>query len=157
MNNEKVNTICIYLTKEDKNRLTNIKYKYKLSYSTIADSIAECLIAHSDVKQYEETHIYDNEPKRENQTSIKPRFHGNQVLITKPLIFYTNILKLFLRHELVKRGYLTQKTFEKVQKEIYHEFETRKEPNWDGNEWNRKLPKFLKKNKTYYKKILEDM
>lgn len=149
----KTKRINIYLTKEERKSLTQTKYYYHLSISTIANIIVDNL---DEFKKYEQVFIY-NDAKRDSQTSIKPRIPGSNILIKNPLYLYTNVLKLWVNKDYVKKGFMTEKQFHKFYKAVIHEFETRKEDNWDGNEWNRKLPRHLKRNKEYYKKILEDM
>ena len=51
--------------------------------------------------------------------------------------------------------YLSEKKLTKLDKDIHKLFTTTKDPNWNGNEWNRQLPKWIKQNKEYYKKLLE--
>ena len=47
MNNKKKNVrLNIYLTNEDKKKLNEIKYKYQLSYSTIARLVGEAMACH---------------------------------------------------------------------------------------------------------------
>lgn len=145
--------VNIYLTKEERKQLVSTKYAFHISISTIANILVDNL---DEFKKYEQVLIYENS-KREYQTSIKPRIPGQKILIQNPLYLYTNILKLWINKDFVKKGFMTEKQFKKYFKAVWNEFNTRKEDNWDGNEWNRKLPRHLKKNREYYKKILEDM
>lgn len=147
--------VNVYLTKEERKQLTNTKYYYHISLSTIANILVDNLNI-EDFKKYEQVLIYEN-AKRNCQTSIKPRIPGQKILIKNSLYLYTNILKLWIHNDFIKKGFMTEKQFHKYYKNVLHEFETRKEDNWDGNEWNRKLPRHLKRNKEYYKRILEDM
>lgn len=156
MNKSKKNVrLNIYLTHEDKQILNQIKYKYQLSYSTIARLIAENLIGVADTKLIDGLYMYPND-KEQTKTSIKPRkFKGFDVWITHPTIFYTNAIKLFTRNDVEKKLFLKESKYKKFQKDLEKAFKEEKDPNWNGNEWQRRMPRMIKQNKEYYKKLLE--
>lgn len=139
--------INIYIDNKTKKRLDDIKYKYHLSYSTIINIITE--------KYYmvipailEEKYIYD---KQGNKTSIKPRKQEYK----KPSLVMTNALMIFINKDLEK--FLQDKRLrEKVNNFIYDDLQNTYEDNWDGNRFNRIMPKLLKNNRDYYKRILEN-
>lgn len=146
----------IYLTPKDKNELTKIKYKYHLSYSTIARLVGEVMTCYMNnaVSILNESYLYENDVGQ-CRTSIKPRkMIGQELKVKAPTIFYTNVLKIFARNE--EEKYLDIKSLSKYQKELIKAFETEKDDNWNGNEWQRRLPKMIKQNKDYYKKLLEE-
>ena len=148
----------IYLTNEDKKQLSILKYKYHLSYSTIARLIAETLFSPQMKASLNETYIY-TEDKGQTRTSIKPRKWttlDQDKWITAPTIFYTNVLKLYLRNDLLNKRIVDKEEYPKFNKQLYKKFETEKDENWNGNEWQRKLPKFIKQNKEYYRKLLNE-
>ena len=140
--------INIYLEKNERCKLDKIKNRYHLSYSTISRIIVEWyykLIP----EQLEECYIYG---KKGYKTSIKPRHTGMQ--INKPSFVYTNALKIFLNKDMKK--YVSQDMYDKVQNHIYQSFENEWDADWNGSYMNRMIPKFIKNNKEYVKKILEN-
>lgn len=147
----------IYLTSDDKKKLSILKYQYHLSFSTLARIIAENIISLKNKASLNETYIYQND-KGQTRTSIKPRKWQNlhqENWITAPTIFYTNVLKLYLRNDLVNKKIVEDEDLPKINKHLYKCFEKEKDDNWNGNEWQRRLPKMIKQNKEYYKKLLE--
>ena len=50
---------------------------------------------------------------------------------------------------------MTDKNYSKFQKELEKAFKEEKDPNWNGNEWQRRLPRLIKQNRDYYKKLLD--
>lgn len=156
MNKSKKNVrLNIYLTYEDKQILNQIKYKYQLSYSTIARLIAENLINVAGTVQLDGIYMYPND-KGQTKTSIKPRkFIGFEAIVKHPTIFYTNVIKVYTRSDVEKRLFLKETKYKKFLKELEKSFKEEKDPNWNGNEWQRRLPKLIKQNREYYKKILE--
>lgn len=148
---KKKNTrVNINLTKEDHKVLTELKEKYRLSYSTICNILTNRigLLINRD------NYIFHDGTKA-SKTSIKPRNKVNAKLIT-------NCVKLFTRKEL-KNYLLTNlkgskdenlKVYEKLMNGIYDEFLNTYDPNWDGNKYQRLMPKLIKQNKEYYKKLL---
>lgn len=156
MNKSKKNVrLNIYLTHEDKQILNQIKYKYQLSYSTIARLIAENLINAAGTKELDGIYLYPND-KGQTKTSIKPRkFKGFEALVEHPTIFYTNAIKIYTRNDVEKKLFLKETKYKKFLKDLERAFKEEKDPNWNGNEWQRRLPKLIKQNREYYKKILE--
>ncbi len=156
MNRSKKNVrLNIYLTYEDKKKLNEIKFKYQLSYSTIARLLGECIdsYANNTPKLLNERYLF-TEDKGQTKTSIKPRKRiGYENFVKTPTIYYTNAIKLYTREKL--REYMTDKNYSKFQKELEKAFKEEKDPNWNGNEWQRRIPRLIRQNKEYYKKILE--
>lgn len=148
--------INIYIEMKDKKKLDEIKYKYHLSYSTIANIIVYNYI-HMDIatetfnyKTLQEKYIYG---KKGTKTSIKPK--TSYAEITKKSILFTNCLKIFIENDLEK--YLSnEKKREKARNRIYADFQNRYEENWDGNRFQRIMPRIIKQNRQYYKRILEN-
>lgn len=155
-NKKKNLRLNIYLSPEDKKILNEIKYKYQLSYSTIARLIGECvgIYMKSAKSVMNETYIYQND-KTQSRTCIKPRKTPTQDLyITAPTIYYTNVLKAYCRNKLI--DLMEIKNYKKFQDQLLKAFKEEKDPNWNGNEWQRRLPKMIKQNKEYYRKLLEE-
>lgn len=144
---KKVNIINIYLTNADRKRLNELKYKYHLSYSTMANIITDKIC--SQIKQKEfKNYLYDDKTKY--RTSIKPR---NAFKYENRTQIYTNCIKLFTRGDL--RKYMDEKDAVNLEISILNEMNDTYDENWDGNRLNRMMPKIVKKNRDYYKKILE--
>ena len=156
MNENKKNVrLNIYLTTEDKKKLNEIKFKYQLSYSTIARLLGEAMASHiENSKQIlNGKYIYANDTGQK-KTSIKPRHDvWNNYFIETPTVFYTNAIKIYTRNE--EKKYMEVKEFSKYQKELEKAFKEEKDPNWNGNEWQRRMPRLIKQNREYYKKLLE--
>ena len=95
-------TLNIYLTKEQKQQVDKLKVKYQLSLTTIVDVLVEitwdCLILNCDnelTTRFKEKHIYPLTQK----TSIKmPKYLKNKYL-EHPNRFANNCLQMYLRHE----------------------------------------------------------
>lgn len=140
--------INIYLTNLEKKKIYDLKNKYHISFSTIANIVCEktCMLI-SD-KELQEQYV---EGKEGTKTSIKPKYDGYK----KNSFIYTNTLKIFLNDRYEK--YVNDKTkINKMKNFIYNEMQNTYEENWDGNRLNRLMPKLIKNNKTYYKKLLEE-
>lgn len=144
---KKVNRINIYLNNKERQILNQMKYKYHLSYSTIANILGEILI---EPLKLEEIKTYIYEDKTKYKTSIKPKDaykYENRTQI------YTNLLKIYCRNELNK--YLPQSKIDKYQTSIYIRMNETQDDNWNGNQFNRQMVKWLKHNKEYATKIIE--
>lgn len=145
--------INVYLTDDDKKYLNGIKYKYQLSYSTIANILVICLLGKTD-EDISKEYIYTNDVNSK-KTSIKPRTLG--IICDRKTILFTNAIKLFARNELVSKGVIeNNKKLKQLQENVLKSFKETKDPNWNGNEWQRRMPKLLKQNREYYKRILDN-
>lgn len=138
--------INIYLEKDERNRLEKIKNRYHLSYSTIARLIVESYYPWIN-EQLEEHYIYE---KKGYKTSIKPK---KSIIVNKPSIVYTNAIKIFLKKDLKK--YVDEKAFDQIQNRLYQNFEKEFDVDWNGAYMSHIIPKFIKTNKEYVKKLLE--
>lgn len=161
LNNRKVKRLNIYLTYTDKKKLTELKNKYHLSYSTIASIIAKEMYNNGITPVETLCDHYFYEDDKSSKTCIKPKF-SNELerqsyiqQIGKMTMYYTNVIKLFIRNELNKHTPWEQKQIDRITSRIYNEMQNTFDPNWDGNEFNRRMPKIIKANKEYYKKLLE--
>lgn len=135
--------VNIYLTAKDKKELETLKWKYHVSYSTIANICVDVLVKH--IKQYDKYLYVDKGYK----TSIKPRLEfENQ----NSSILYTNAVKMFINKEIAK--WTNDDLNKKLTSKIHNELANTWEENWNGNYFNRLMPKLMKKNKEYYKKVL---
>lgn len=138
--------VNIYLEAVEMKQLLKLKEKYHLSISTIANIIARVYMLLIPV-ELQDHYIYGRTGKK---TSIKPRQLGIQA--TKLSVLYTNVLKMFLKKDIKK--FVDEKTYEKTQNMIYKEFEETWDDDWNGSLMQRLMPKYMKQNKEYYKKVL---
>ena len=136
--------VNIYLTKQDKKKLDELKWRYHVSYSTIANICAMCLVKYIGKK---DEYLYTDKGYK---TSIKPRIEFEGINTSK---LYTNALKMYLNKEIKK--YTSEEINKIVTSKIANELQDTWEENWNGNYFNRLMPKLIRKNKQYYKKILE--
>lgn len=145
--------INVYLTSEDKKILNGLKYQYQLSYSTIANILADYICNMTD-ENLGQSYIYTNDVNS-TKTSIKPR--NLKIFSDRKTILYTNVIKLWTRNDLVKKGILeNNKKLSKLQKLVIKAFKETKDPNWDGNEFRRKMTRMFRQNPDYFKKILDN-
>lgn len=152
--NKKVNRINIYLSYQDKQVLNEIRDKYHLSYSTIINIIFNH-IAVGHLPLWMDHYYYEDD--KSTKTSVKPRAmtedsYYKQLPMTMIL---TNVIKAFTRKEIQKLTGWKDKDIQKKNSQIYNEFQNTYDPNWNGNEWQRRMPRLIKQNKDYYKKLLE--
>lgn len=97
-----MNTINIYLTKDQKKQVDKLKVKYQLSLTTIVDVLCEitwdCLFLNAD-KELEERFKTKHIFILTNKTSIKmPKYLKNKEL-EHPNRYVNNCLQVYLRHE----------------------------------------------------------
>lgn len=143
--------INIYLTPLEQKELSRLKYQYHLSFSTICNIIVKhttCTAKIIEVQEYRYKEIG-------NKTSIKPKYEQNAYWLDSSYNkskLYSNCVKRYLRHDYKD---LDEKTKTKLLNKILNELKETYDAHWDGNEWNRKLPRYLKEHKEYYKKVLE--
>ena len=141
--------INIYLTPLEKKKMNDLKNKYHISFSTIARIVSEKTCMLINANELEEQYT---EGKEGLKTSIKP---NNIKTWRKPSFIYTNTLKIFLNDKYEK--YIKDKTkINKMKNFIYNEMQNTYEENWDGNRLNRIMPKLIKHNKNYYRRLLEE-
>lgn len=161
MSKKKVKGINIYLNNLDKKKLNEIKFTYHLSYSTIINIIWKHLYIWTCRYDQEIRYIYKEEIKNEQRTYIKPR---DIKQIPQPTITLTNLTKMFLKDEIEK--YIINEKAKKENKEnkqiantlrsqIYNEFRNTLDDNWNGNQLQRQMPKMIKQNRDYYRRLLE--
>lgn len=145
--------INIYLTNDEKKQLSKLKNTYYLSFSTIANILATymkpILDKHELINKYEE----DRRIERKlgniqivKKTSIKPK---NKTWTSQEL---TYSIRIYLNGAYKK---WEKETARDITNKIHAEFQNTHDPNWNGNEWQRRMPRLLKQNKEYYKKLLE--
>ena len=151
MQPKKTRRINVNLTALDHKKLHEIKEKYHLSYSTIANILINWYAFIVPKDEY----IYKDNDK-ERKTSIKPRTPSTQKV-------YTNVIKLFTRNGL--RDYILkqegkpedkQKIYDKIMDGIYKQFKETYDENWNGNQQTRSFAKFIKKNPEYVKRLLDE-
>lgn len=148
MNYKKSYHFNIYLSARDYKALNDIKNKYHLSYSTITYIVLKNLNGWFN----NETEYRYKEPNS-RKTHIKIR---NDDYISHDLkaMYVDNILKMFLRGEL--RQNMNEGIYLSANNMIYNEFQNTYDENWDGNQFNRRMAKWIKHNREYAKKVLEN-
>lgn len=141
--------INIYITQSELKQLKEIKYKYHISISTIANIITSKMnLICSD--QINETYLYEKTDK-DYKTCITPRnvYNGNNTKM------FTNSIKIFCKGE-IKKYCKNDKQYIDIKNMIYNEFVKTYDENWDGDRLQRQMPKMIKQNRNYYKRILEE-
>lgn len=141
--------VNIYLTYKEKKELCSIRDKYHLSFSTISNIIARNTALTGKI-------IEDKEYKYKEKgykTSIKPKCEPYLDEIVNKSKYYTNAVKRYLRKEY---ECIDEKIKTKLLNKIINEFKETYDPNWNGNEWNRRMPRLLKEHREYYRKILDE-
>lgn len=144
--------LTIYLDKKDKKQLNELKEKYHLSYSTIARIITSWMYTAMG-ESLEQEYIYGKDGMY--KTSIRPSSNkGNIAPAKKPSLAYTNSIKIFLKKDIKK--YLNEKKTEKLLNGIYRDLQNEYDENWNGNSYTRSFVRFVKQNKNYVKKLMEE-
>lgn len=145
----------IYLSRKDKKELNELRMKYHISFSTIADILGYHFLTLFTNEEIEESYIHNG--KEEIKTSIKPR---KRYEINKPSVFYTNVLLMYLRKEtkyyLEKCNRYDEKKYAKVMNKITTDMKNTYEENWNGNLITRSFVRFIKKNPDYVKRKLNE-
>lgn len=154
MSKLKTHRLNIYLNGKERKKLNDLKNKYHLSYSTMANIITGVFYSCIELQSHLKDH-YLYEDKTSTKTSIKP---SKEKQITydfeKPTMVFTNALKIFLNDDL-KKYIEDERKRNKLLNMIYSQFQNTYDENWDGNTFCRQMPKFIRNNKDYIKKILE--
>lgn len=141
--------INIYLSNIAKKKLNEVKFKYHLSYSTIINIlVAKYYMVLGDFL----TDHYLND-KKGTKTSIKPK---NEMKFNKKIsIMYTNAVEIWATGTL--KNYVEDKhKLELINNYIYSEFQNTYEENWDGNRLQKLMPKMIKQNRSYYRRLLDE-
>lgn len=158
MNKElRVNRVNIYINHEDKKKLVDLKNKYHLSFSTIIDIIGQ----HYNTIPKEKINLVDKPIYNKDgsfKTSVKPKYYGiemrKKAWTMNLSTFLTNTTKLFLRNGLRDFSSLTNQEISKLHAQIHNSMRDTWDENWDGNDFCKKLPRFIKQNPKYTKKLL---
>lgn len=152
-------TINIYITKSEKKELYNLQCKYQVSLSTIVSCVSYWTIKilldtfNEQQKQlFLENYIYKD--KTNYKTSVKPKklFEVLANMQHKNIVA-TNSIKMYLGKN-IKDWTNNTKAINKYYREIDRELQMTIEPHWNYNQVNRRMPRILRENKEYYKKIL---
>lgn len=153
-NKTKVKRINVYLTYEERKKLTDLKNKYHVSFSTIADKIAEIYWIGT-TTTFREKYLYQ---EKGIKTSIKPKFSNfeNNVIDQSSTlsIYYTNVIKTFLNKDFSKWTGKDIKEQQKRESQVHNLLKNTWDENWDGNDFCKKFPRFIKANPKYTKKLL---
>ena len=158
MKNNKIN---VYIAKEDRKIIDQLKVKYHLSLTTIVDILIEitydCLKLNADketTERFTTSYLYI----RGNKTSIKiPRHYKlDQYENVDKSRFASNCLNVYLKHEI--NLFITNKDILEGKygywNRINNEMEKRYDNRWQYNENLRNQVNIVKQNKEYFRKIL---
>ena len=156
-------TINVYLTKQERKMIDDLKAKYQLSLTTITDIL--CFQTYH-AMLLEENKNQSKKGLRHTLTETYMHERGGKTSIKKPKIlkqnslfgnfrkkdrFATNVIKIYLYKEIDK--YITDK--EIIQKEywnaINNKFTTTRDEFWNYNNFVRNMRRGLKENKDYFK------
>lgn len=154
--------INIYLSTNTENKLTDIRKKYHVSLSTIAQILLDCFKPNF-IKYDSDFFITYKDTEHRNRTSIKPNnidensdimqyckgeLSAISHIISNLLYYYSNEDYEYLFQEQNKNK------IEKWKKEIEKEFFKRKEIYWNYNKNLRQQIRIVRKNADYFKRIL---
>ena len=155
------NTINIYLNKDERTKIDNLKVKYQLSLTTITDILVMVTTKVFTQKNDPEllnrlmnTYLYKNGKK----TSIKtPSLFKKDSLFSKQehkSRYTTNVIKIYLKHD-IKTYINDPKLIEMYWNECNEKMTKTKDEFWDYNKHVRYQRRMLRENKEYLKKALE--
>lgn len=142
----------VYLESYERKQLEQIKQKYQVSLSTIAEKTAFYLMKYYAFENKDIKDIFTIKfSNSTNRTSIKPK---NNLLLkaqiekygNSPNIIYTNALKFYLDRNLLKEKIKTEELRNKYFMEIDRELQKTTEPNWNYNAFKRNYYRVLKEN-----------
>ena len=159
MKNNKIN---VYIAKEDRKKLDEIKVKNQLSLTAIVDILIEitydCLKLNCNeetMKKITNMYVY----QRGNKTSIKiPRSYKRNTMYetVDKSRFASNCLNIYLKKEInifIKNKDILEGKYGYWNR-INQEMKNRHDPKWQYNENLRNQVNIVKQNKEYFKKIL---
>lgn len=133
---KELNRITIFLERDDYIKLNNIKYKYHLSISTIAQIIYNFYLLSPIITDACINNHYYNTGKTCRKTTIKV---NNKLMENESLNktqFFNNALIIFIRDK--TKDLLNTKDHEKVKNKIYACLQNTVDPFYDYNEFYRK-------------------
>lgn len=135
--------INIYLNETQRYKAQQIKDKYHVSLSTIADKVAFQLHKYAAFESYETYYLLMTKhlEKPTNKTSIKPKQNpvikaNLEKLGVSPNIFYTNCLIIYLDKR-IKEFIKNPKYINEFYTNCDRELQKAKEPNWNYNDLKR--------------------
>lgn len=166
-------TINIYLNTEERKQLDNLKVKYRVSLTTIADVVTKITFKY----------FLQNEEKLEGNDKLKKLFKeylyikGRKTSIKEPKgykkeeggqyitgntyaqnvsksRFVTNCLVIYIKKEIKK--HIREELAEHYWNDINKELTNRKDEFWNYNDHIRLQRRMLRENKEYFKKALEE-
>lgn len=148
-------TINIYINKKDRHRILKMKQKYCLSLSTICDQIIfpiwKAIDTQEAMEKFTKTYLYKTDFKE--KTSIKPKKTDNFKISPK---IYTNAIKMFINNDysLVIKD---KDRINRLRSELDTILNKTFDEYWNFNEISRTQIKFIKENKSYVRKLLEEL
>lgn len=158
----KNNRINVYIEKDDRKKIDDLKVKYKLSLTTIVDILIEvtydCLKLNCN-EDILNKFIKQNLYVQGNKTSIKmPRSYrkNKEYENVERNKYANNCLNAFIKKDIVK--FIQNKDILEGKygywNRINQEMKKRYDPKWQYNENLRNQITIVKQNKDYFKKIL---
>lgn len=155
--------LYVYISSEDKKKIDEVKNKYQLSLSAIVDililitlQILKMDINEEMLNKFTKTHMYPltNKTSIQMPKNYKKNLNFDEVDKTR---FANNCLNAWIKKDITKfiqhkdllngkHGYWNQ---------IQNTMQKTYDPRWDYNQNLRKQVRIVKKNKEYFKKILE--
>lgn len=155
--------INIYLNQEEKEKIEDLKAKYKCSLSTICDKVVfytyKALLHYSNnennIENLQNQYI-DN--KNNKKTSCNPKCFNDREIFTSiknKNLFTTNCIKIYLAKSINK--YVKEEGIKEYWKDINSALQKTKEQYWDYNHFIRNEVRMIKHNKEYLKRKLEQI
>lgn len=155
-------TINVYLNKDDRKKIDNLKVKYQLSLTTITDilvmvttKIFNQLEDKTKLEKLMTKYLY----KRGKKTSIKtPSLFKKDSIFEKQehkSRYTTNVIMIYLNRD-IKKYVDDEKLVNQYWNETNNKMTTTKDEFWHYNEHIRYQRRMLRENKEYFKKELEN-
>lgn len=155
-------TINIYLNKDERKKIDNLKVKYQLSLTTITDilvmvttKIFNQLEDKTKLEELMTKYLY----KRGKKTSIKtPSLFKKDSIFEKQKHksrYTTNVIMIYLNRD-IKKYVDNEKLVNQYWNETNNKMTTTKDEFWHYNEHIRYQRRMLRENKEYFKKELEN-
>ena len=142
--------VNVYVLTQDRNEIQEIRNKYHVSLSTLADEVANKYMFYEPIKAKMDNYLF----KGGQKLSIKPK---NDVHIFKDnhSKIYSNCLYIFINR--LDKELLMEADYKKVREAINKALQTKKETFWQYNETIRNQRRSMKENKEYWKRTLETL
>ena len=132
---ENYRRVNVFLSREEYKRLEDIKYKYRLSISIIAQIIALNYTFNDSLgKVCGNEQLYNTKNSKKTCLKLDQKFKRNDADITKGK-FFNNALIIFVNKQ--ESQYINVKDAEKIRNQIYNTFSNTIDPFWEYNNYRR--------------------